>query len=121
MANGNVITEKLLEKYRAYLADEEKSIATATKYIRDIRKFKEYAGGCSITKEIVAGYKEDLRVNKKYKLSSINSFLIAINSFFSYMGWYGLRVKTYKVQKELFAPAGKDLSKQDYKKTCVCC
>jgi site-specific recombinase XerD len=116
MANGNVITEKLLEKYRAYLADEEKSIATATKYIRDIRKFKEYAGGCSITKEIVAGYKEDLRVNKKYKLSSINSFLIAINSFFSYMGWYGLRVKTYKVQKELFAPAGKDLSKQDYKK-----
>jgi len=116
MTKGNVITEKLLEKYRTYLASEEKSAATTTKYIRDIRKFKDYVDGRSITKEIVARYKEDLRVNKRYKLSSINSFLIAINSFFSYMGWHNLRVKTYKVQKELFTPAGRDLSRQEYKK-----
>lgn len=78
MTKGNVITEKLLEKYRTYLASEEKSAATTTKYIRDIRKFKDYVDGRSITKEIVARYKEDLRVNKRYKLSSINSFLLQL-------------------------------------------
>lgn len=112
----NIITEKLLERYKIYLADNEKSLATTSKYIRDVRKFMEYVNGQNITKELVTEYKEYLRTNKKYKLSSINSFLIAINSFFSYMGWHNLRVKTYKVQKELFTPAGRDLSRQEYKK-----
>ena len=112
----NIITEKLLERYKIYLADNEKSLATTSKYIRDVRKFIEYVKGQNITKELVTEYKEYLRTNKKYKLSSINSFLIAINSFFSYMGWHNLRVKTYKVQKELFTPAGRDLSRQEYKK-----
>ena len=105
----NIITEKLLDRYRIYLADNEKSLATTSKYIRDVK-------GQNITKELVTEYKEYLRTNKKYKLSSINSFLIAINSFFVYMGWHNLRVKTYKVQKELFTPAGRDLSRQEYKK-----
>ncbi len=112
----NIITEKLLERYKVYLTDSEKSLATTSKYIRDVRKLMEYVNGQNITKELVTEYKEYLRTNKKYKLSSINSFLIAINSFFVYMGWHNLRVKTYKVQKELFAPAGKDLSRQEYKK-----
>ena len=112
----NIITQKLLERYRIYLADNEKSLATTSKYIRDVRKLMEYVNGQNITKELVTEYKEYLRTNKKYKLSSINSFLIAINNFFVYMGWHNLRVKTYKVQKELFAPAGKDLSRQEYKK-----
>ncbi len=53
---------------------------------------------------------------KKYKLSSINSFLVAANRLFEYLGWYGLRVKTYRIQKETFMPENKDLSKAEYKK-----
>jgi len=106
----------MLEKYKEYLKEEEKSRATISKYIRDIKKLLDYAGGREITKRLVLDYKEDLRINKKYKLSSINSFLIAVNRFLEYMGWYGMRVKTYNIQREVFAPAGRDLSMQEYRK-----
>ena len=111
-----IITQLMLEKYMEYLKEEEKSRATISKYIRDIKKLSDYAGGREITKKLVLDYKEDLRINKKYKLSSINSFLIAVNRFLEYMGWYGMRVKTYNIQREVFAPAGRDLSMQEYRK-----
>ena len=53
----NIITEKLLERYKIYLADNEKSLATTSKYIRDVRKFIEYVKGQNITKELVTEYK----------------------------------------------------------------
>ncbi len=112
----HIITEKILEKYKKYLREEEKSITTISKYIRDIRKLADYAERREITKKLVLNYKEDLHINKKYKLSSINSFLIAVNRFLEYMGWYGMSVKTYNIQREVFAPAGRDLLMQEYRK-----
>ena len=108
------ITEELLSQYQKYLYEEEKTTATIKKYICDLRKLSEYASGHEITKELMIGYKEDLR--KKYKLTSINSFLVAANRFFEYAGWYGLRVKTYRIQKEVFVPENRDLSKAEYKR-----
>lgn len=113
---GYFITEQILKEYKIHLVMEEKSKATISKYICDIKKLAEYASGRSITKELVVAYKEDLRTKKNYKLSSINSFLAAANRLFEYLGWYGLHVKTYRIQKEAFTPAGKDLSKAEYKK-----
>ena len=110
------ITEQVLKDYKSYLVMEEKSKATISKYICDIKKLVNYASGRRITKELVVAYKEDLRTKKNYKLSSINSFLVAANRLFEYLGWYGLHVKTYRIQKEAFTPAGKDLSKAEYKK-----
>lgn len=91
------ITEELLSQYQKHLYEEEKTTATIKKYICDLRKLSEYASGQEITKELMIGYKEDLR--EKYKITSINSFLVAANRFFEYAGWYGLRVKTYRIQK----------------------
>jgi integrase len=75
-----------------------------------------YAGEQEFSKVLVIEYKEYLRNSKKYKTSSINSFLVAANRFFEYMGWYELRVKTFKVQKETFMPENKELTKEEYKK-----
>ena len=61
---------------------EEKSDATISKYIRDIKKLMDYARGKEITKEIMAMYKKDLYINQKYELSSINSFITAVNGLF---------------------------------------
>ncbi|MCX4325948.1 MAG: tyrosine-type recombinase/integrase [Lachnospiraceae bacterium] len=113
---GHIITEKILQKYSEYLDMEEKSKATIKKYICDIKKLMAYAGGQEITKKLMLEYKEHLRINKKYKLSSINSFLIAANRLFEYLEWYGLHVKTYRIQKEAFATGKMDLSMQEYKK-----
>lgn len=108
------ITDELLLQYQKHLYEEEKTTATIKKYICDLRKLSDYASGQEITKELMIGYKEDLR--KKYKITSINSFLVAANRFFEYAGWYGLRVKTYRIQKEVFVPENRDLSKAEYKR-----
>ena len=82
------VTEEILSGYQEYLYEEEKSEATIKKYMRDLGKLVLYAGGKEITKKMVVGYKEYLRKKKKYKLTSINSFLVAANRLFEYLGWY---------------------------------
>ncbi len=110
------ITEEILSKYQEYLYEEEKSEATIKKYMRDLGKLLAYAEGKEVTKKLVVGYKEYLRKKKKYKLTSINSFLVAANQLFEYLGWYDLRVKTYRIQKEAFVPESRDLSRDEYKR-----
>ena len=57
-----------------------------------------------------------MRENADYKTSSIDSFFVAANRFFEFLGWYELKVKTFKLQKEVFLPENKELSKQEYMK-----
>ena len=70
--------------------------------------------GREIKKELVLAYKDKLFNQDGYKVSSINSFLVAANCFFEYMGWLDLKVKTYKVQRETFCPENKFLLKEEY-------
>ncbi len=110
------ITEKMLQEYRRYLQEAEKSRATIDKYICDLRKLQDYAGKRELTKVLVVEYKEHLRQSGRYKTSSINSFLVAANRLFEYCGWYELRVKTYKIQRETFVPESRELTKGEYTK-----
>ncbi len=110
------ITEGIISGYKEYLFEEEKSELTIKKYMRDLRKLAEYAGGREVTKKLVVGYKDYLRKKKRYKLTSINSFLVAANRLFEYMGWYDLKIRTYKIQKEAFIPESRDLSREEYKR-----
>lgn len=110
------VTNKLMEKFREYLYEEEKSNATVSKYICDIKKLKEYANGQELDKKLIVSYKEYLQNKGCYKSGSINSFLVAANCFFQFMGWNDLKIKTIKVQKKVFMPNNMDLSKKEYKK-----
>ena len=109
-----IIKEKMLVRYEAYLKNEEKSKATINKYLCDLSKLIKYADGREVDKELVLSYKDKLLTQDGYKVSSVNSFLVAANCFFEYMGWHDLRVKTYKVQKETFCPENRFLSKEEY-------
>ena len=111
-----IITEEILLQYKEYLYEEEKSESTIKKYMRDLGKLSEYASGRDVTKKLVVGYKEYLKKKKRYKLTSINSFLVAANRLFEYLGWYDLRVRTYRIQKEAFVPESRDLSREEYKR-----
>lgn len=108
-----VITKELLEEYRNYLLSEEKERATVEKYMRDIEKLSAFAGAQRLNKALVVAYKKDLK-EKDYKISSINSYLVAANQFFQFLGWHDLRVKIFKVQKEAFCPEKKCLTKAEY-------
>ena len=117
MMKGKIISEKVIEKFKVYLCEEEKSENTKEKYIRDVRAFAEYVGDKEITKEIVIAYKQNL-IDNGYAVKSINSMLASINSLFSFLGWYELRVKSLKVQQQIFCPEEKELTRAEYERLC---
>ena len=108
------ITAELVEKFRRYLIEEEKSSATVEKYIRDTAAFASWIGEEEISKETVLKYKGELI--KSYSPASVNSVVSSLNSFFSFNEWYDLRVRNLKVQKQIFANKDKELTKSEYER-----
>ena len=113
---GHYLTNKEIEKFRNYLREEEKSENTMEKYIRDVTAFSAFCDG-TITKDTVIAYKQNL-IDSGYALRSINSMLASINSLFSFLGWYELRVKSLKVQQQVFCPEEKEMTKAEYERLC---
>lgn len=109
---GHFLTSKEIEKFRNYLREEEKSENTLEKYIRDVTAFSAFCDG-AITKDAVIAYKQNL-IDNGYAVRSINSMLASLNSLFSFLGWYELRVKSLKVQQQVFCPEEKELTKAEY-------
>jgi len=113
---GHFITSKEIERFRNYLREEEKSENTMEKYIRDVTAFSALCDG-AITKDTVIAYKQSL-IDGGYAVRSINSMLASINSLFSFLGWYELRVKSLKVQQQVFCPEEKELTREEYERLC---
>lgn len=126
----NHITDELLEQYGRYLREEERSGATVEKYLRDVRRFREYlvsklgedfglegreeSGGGGFDKEAVLGYKQYLR--EHYKTTSANSMLAAVNSFCQFVGREDCRVKLFRIQRALFCEPEKELTEKEYER-----
>lgn len=108
------ITDKIIKKFKEYLVCEEKAKATAEKYIRDITAFAEWLCGDELSKAKILEYKEYLIEN--YAPASVNSVISSLNSFFDYSGQYSLKVKTLKIQKQIFARKDKELTKAEYER-----
>ncbi len=111
--NGRILHKDNLNQFKFYLLSEEKSENTMEKYLRDLRVFAEFISGNVITKEIVIEYKNKL-ISEKYAVRSINSMLASLNSFFSFMGWHDLKVKSIKLQRQIYCPEDKELTKAEY-------
>ena len=109
------ITDEMLKDYENYLYEQEKSRATIQKYLCDLQKLLAFADGREFTKSLVIEYKEYL-IEKGYKTTSINSYLVAANGFFTFVEWFELRINTLKVQREAFMPQKRELTKEEYKK-----
>lgn len=108
-----IITQEMLHSFQRHLKEDEKSDATIEKYMRDIQAFVGFLADQEVTKELVIQYKQKLQ-NEGYKVRSINSMLASINSLFSYLGWYDCKVKSLRVQQEIFRPEEKELTKAEY-------
>ena len=110
---GRILTDKQIAAFAAYLKSEEKSENTVEKYIRDVRAFAAYVGDEEITKETVIAYKNNL-LSENYAARSINSMLASINSLLSFLGWADLKVKSIKLQRQIYCPEEKELTKAEY-------
>lgn len=112
--NENIITNELINNFKIYLYEEERSENTIEKYMRDIRFFREWLQDRCVDKSVVIEYKKELC--KRYAVKSVNSILSSLNAFFVFMGWYDLKVKTLKIQRRIFADKSKELSKAEYER-----
>ena len=108
------ITKELIYRFKEYLIDEEKSAETLDKYIRDITVFMHWSDDKDLCKSLVLEYKQE--IIEKYAPASANSIISSINSFFAYNEWYDLKVKSIKIQKQIFAQKDKELSKVEYER-----
>ena len=69
--------------------------------------------GAEITKESVIAYKDKL-ISESYAVRSINSMLASLNSLFSFLNWMDCRVKSIKLQRQIYCPEEKELTKAEY-------
>ncbi len=109
-----VITKEILKNFEAYLYEEERSDNTIAKYLRDVNVFFVFFGSKELTKSDILSYKQELC--EKYMPKSVNSILSSLNSFFTFVGWYELKVKTLKIQRRIFADKEKELTKVEYER-----
>ena len=113
---GHLLTGKEIERFRDHLREEEKSGNTLEKYIRDVMAFSEFCTG-TVTKDTVITYKQRL-LDRGYAVRSVNSMLASLNSLFSFLGWHELRVRSLKVQQQVFCPEEKELTRAEYERLC---
>ena len=113
---GRIITAKTIAEFKEHLILEERSEITVEKYIRDVKAFSAYTQNTAVTKETVISYKKHLQ--ETYAVRSVNSMLASINSLFAFLGWHDLRVKSLKLQQQVFCHEEKELTKAEYTRLC---
>ena len=108
------ITNELIESFKNYLIEEEKSENTIEKYIRDITFFMAWLCGQEVTKILALDYKKELC--EKYAPASVNAAISSLNSFLAFMEWHDIRIKALKIQRQIFSSKGKELTKAEYER-----
>ena len=111
------INEKNILKFKNFLTFEEKSDLTIEKYVRDITNFSNWLGKKGVTKKLLLEYKNLLI--KKYAPASVNSIISSLNTFFIWKKKYDLKIKSLKIQKQIFSKEDKELTKDEYRRLLV--
>lgn len=114
---GRILTKKMIGAFEKYLHREERSENTILKYLRDVRAFIAFAGRQNVAKETVIAYKEHL-LERNYAVRSINSMLASVNSLFSFLGWEGCKIKSIRLQRQVYCSEEKELTKGEYIRLC---
>lgn len=110
-----IIKLENIKRYERKLYEEEKSKLTIEKYIRDIMHFYRFLPqGKRVNKEQSIAYKQYLK--ERYRVSSANSMLVALNRFFEYLGWNDCKVQQFKRQKTFFCRNDSFISKKEYER-----
>ena len=109
-----IITPKQIEQFHLMLILEEKSLATAHKYARDVERFAAWLDGKPANKERVLAYKASLK--EGYCAKTVNTAIAALNRFFAWKGWNSLRISSLRVQQKMFWEESRLLKKGDYLK-----
>lgn len=106
------LQESMIPSYETALREAEKSTATMKKYLYHVRQFVSCYAGRKIDKALTLEYKAKL--GEAYTASSANAALAAVNGFLRFWGVENCCVKPFKVQKQVYCPEEKELSRAEY-------
>ncbi len=111
--NRKTLSSQTIQKFQNYLTMAEKSRNTIDKYMRDVDDFAKYLCGSAVSKELAIAYKRHLQ-ECGYAIRSINSRIASLNCLFSFMDLYDCRLKSMKLQQQIYCPEDKELTKAEY-------
>lgn len=103
----------MIAAFAKHLREQEKSSATIEKYKCCVNALVLHLDGNPLTKERAVSYKEHLR--KSYKVSSVNTSIAALNSFFGYLR-LPIKLKPLKIQRQPFQSSEREMTYGDYRK-----
>lgn len=109
-----IITQTDIQAFEQELYLNEKSRATADKYVRAVERLSAYLKDREITKSCMLEYREYLQTQNKAQ--TVNGALSGINAFLNYKGWQDCRVKFLKIQHQAFLDEDRELSEDEYKR-----
>lgn len=111
------ITDRLINDFVIYLREQEKSVSTISAYKRALQLLRMHMCDNPISKERLLRYKAD--ISRQYAPSSCNVIIAAINCFLRYIVRTDLFIRPMKIQRSIFEPADKELTKSDYNKLII--
>ena len=106
------VTRKGIESFATFLREQERSATTIQKYVHDLTDLAGFLAGRPMTKELLLEWKEG--VIGRYAPASVNAMLAAVNRFLTFLGRNDLRLRPLKIQRTLFLPEDKELTRAEY-------
>ena len=106
---------KELEMFQNYLAEEEKSRVTISKYVRDAEQFLSFLGERELSKAETVAFKEML-IQNGYAAESVNSMISSVNSYLKFVSRPDCRIRYLRMQKKPFCPDDRLLTLEEYRR-----
>lgn len=103
-----------MNEFERYLYEEERSINTVKKYIRDVKLFFEFLQNRELCKQHLLDFK--VKLIEQYSPNSVNSMLASINKFLEFSNQKSLKLKPIKIQKEIYSDPKTELTQAEYQR-----
>lgn len=107
-----ILNKMKIEDYAQHLQRLERSPATIEKYVHALRQFLDWLADRQVDKEQAIGYKAYLQ--ERLSAASVNVELAALNGFFRFLGWEDCFVRPLRIQRRVFCPEKRELSRKEY-------
>ena len=106
------LSKNNISDFARHLKAEERADGTIEKYLRDVSAFETWLAGKPVTKELTALWKA--RLLRTHTPGTVNAMLASVNALFRFLGWEECRIKTLKLQRQMFRASAKDLTQEEY-------
>lgn len=109
-----ILTDKSIKGYIEYLNEQERSESTIKSYKRELMSLQLFLDCQPVTKDKLLSYKTML--TSHYAPTTCNVSIAALNSYLKYIGRPDLMLNPLKIQRQIYEPADKELTRREYDK-----